>query len=110
MRPIHTLHALAVVALRRTNFVVIKIALRDFPPLLFPALMVLGGLSIIAANPLLSKWRAAPWRVDAFHVTAFQTPLPLYFSQLPASQKHGHSLPHTCPSPVIARQPVRSRD
>ena len=50
MRPIHTLHALAVVALRRTNFVVIKIALRDFPPLLFPALMVLGGLSIITAT------------------------------------------------------------
>lgn len=62
MRPIHMLLALAVVAVWGTNFVVIKIALGDFPPFLFAALRfacsALPWLLFIKRPPVRWQWLA----------------------------------------------------
>ena len=63
MRPIHMLLALAVVAIWGTNFVVIKIALGDFPPFLFAVLRfvcsALPWLLFIKRPPV--RWRWLAW-------------------------------------------------
>ena len=63
MRPIHTVIALAVVAVWGTNFVVIKIGLGDFPPFLFAALRfvcsALPWLLFIKRPPV--RWRWLVW-------------------------------------------------
>ena len=60
MRPVHLLLELAVVAIWGTNFVVIKIGLRDFPPLLFAALRfvcsALPWLLFIKRPPVRWQW------------------------------------------------------
>ena len=60
MRPVHVLLALAVVAIWGTNFVVIKIGLREFPPFLFAALRfvcsALPWLLFIKRPPVRWQW------------------------------------------------------
>ena len=60
MRPRHILLAVAIAAIWGFTFVVIKVGLRDFPPLLFSALRFL-----VAGLPVVLIWRAGPpvpWR------------------------------------------------
>ena len=60
MRPRDVLLAVLIAAAWGFTFVVIKVGLREFPPLLFSALRFL-----VAASPLLWLWRLgppAPWR------------------------------------------------
>lgn len=63
MRPVHMLLAFAVVAIWGTNFVVIKIGLRDFPPFLFAALRFLCSalpwLLFIKRPPV--RWQRLVW-------------------------------------------------
>ena len=63
MRPLHMLLALVVVAIWGTNFVVIKIGLRDFPPFLFAALrFVCSALPwLLFIKPPSVRWQWLAW-------------------------------------------------